>query len=218
MARGANYKVSKRRRSEGKTNYHKRYEMIKNKKIRAVIRKTNKYIIVQFVYPTPIGDYTITSAHSYELVKLFGWKAGTKNTPAAYLTGLLAGLRAKKLGIDHAIPDIGLHRPVKGSKMFATIKGIKDAGVMINCSEEVLPSEDRITGKVIADYAKMLSETSPEKFQRQFSTILRNGLDPRELITHFEVVRNKIIYIYNHVQESSIAKDLIKQLTIGVRL
>ncbi|MEM1541486.1 MAG: 50S ribosomal protein L18 [Ignisphaera sp.] len=218
MAIGANYKVPKRRRREGKTDYYRRYEIIKSRKIRAVVRKTNKYIIVQFVYPTPIGDYTIASAHSYELVELFGWKAGTKNTPAAYLTGLLAGLRAKKLGIDYAIPDIGLHRPVKGSKIFAAIKGIEDADIMIDCSEEVLPSEDRITGKVIADYAKMLSESSPEKFQRQFSAILRNGLDPRELPIHFEALRNKIMSIYDHIQESSIAKDLIKQLTIGVGL
>lgn len=218
MARGASYKVPKRRRREGKTDYHMRYEMIKSKKVRAVVRKTNKYIIVQFIYPTPLGDYTITSAHSRELVKLFGWKAGTKSTPAAYLTGLLAGLRARKLGIDYAIPDIGLHRPVKGSKVFATIKGIRDSGIVVPCSEEVIPSEERISGKVIADYAKMLSEVSMERFQRQFGAILRNGLDPRELLMHFETIRNKIISTYSHIQESSIASELLKQLTAGVIL
>lgn len=218
MASGANYKVPKKRRREGKTDYYKRYEMIKSRKIRIVIRRTNKYIVVQFIYPTLLGDHTITSAHSYELAKLFGWKAGTKNTPAAYLVGLLAGLRAKKLGIDYAIPDIGLHKPVKGSRIFAVIKGLRDAGIDVPCSEEVFPSDDRITGKTIADYSKMLSESSPEKFRRQFNALLENEFDPRTLPEHFEAIRSKILSVYSNVPDSSIGKELVRQLTSGAVL
>ncbi|MEM1644282.1 MAG: 50S ribosomal protein L18 [Ignisphaera sp.] len=213
MAKNARYKVPKKRRREGKTNYYKRYEMLKSNKIRAVIRKTNKYVMVQFVYATAIGDFTIAAAHSRELVKLFGWKGGTKSTPAAYLTGLLAGLRAKKLGISYAIPDIGLHRPTKGAKIFAVIKGIRDAGIEIPCSEEMFPSEDRIRGLVIAEYAKTLSESNPEKYSKQFSAIIRNGLDPRNLSQHFEDVYQKIISIYNAIPQSTKAAQLIESLT-----
>lgn len=213
MAKNARYKVPKKRRREGKTNYYKRYEMIKSNKIRAVIRKTNKYVMVQFVYATAVGDFTIAAAHSRELVRLFGWKGGTKSTPAAYLTGLLAGLRAKKLGISYAIPDIGLHRPTKGAKIFAAIKGIRDAGIEIPSSEEMFPSEDRIRGLVIAEYAKTLSESDPEKYNRQFSAIIRNGLDPRNLPQHFEEVYQKIISIYNAIPQSTEAAQLIESLT-----
>jgi len=215
MAIGPSYKVARRRRREGKTNYHKRYKMIRSKGIRAVVRKTNRYIIIQFIYPTPIGDYTLTSAHSIELVKLFGWKGGTKNTPAAYLTGLLAGLRAKKLGILRAIPDIGLHRPVKGSKVFAALKGIIDAGIELPCSQDMFPSEERIKGMTIAKYAEQLANTNPEVFSRQFSAILQRGFDPRNMERHFDEVKSKIIEIYSKIPESNEAIAIIKELIGG---
>jgi len=212
MAHGPKYKVPKRRRREGKTNYYKRYKAIRTKKVRVVVRKTNKYIIVQFVYPTPRGDYTLVAAHSRELVKYFGWMAGTKNTSAAYLTGLLAGLRAVKLGINEAIPDIGLHRPTKGAKIFAAIKGVIDAGVKVPCSEDVIPSEERLNGKVIADYAKMLAEENPEKFQRQFSQLLKRGFDPRTLPEHFEHIKNIILQVYSSIPQSSIGVEMLKAI------
>ena len=218
MARDASYKVPRRRRREGKTDYYKRYEMVKNRHIRVVVRRTNKYIIVQFVYPTPIGDYTLAAAHSRELVKYFGWRAGTKSTPAAYLTGFLAGLRASKLGITYAIPDIGLHRPVKYGRVFAAIKGVRDAGVTVPCDEEMLPPDERVRGEVIANYAKLLSESNPEKFAKQFSVILRNGLDPRELPKHFEEVYNNILKAYSSIQESAEAKTIIENIVYKPQL
>lgn len=215
MARDASYKVPRRRRREGKTNYYKRYAMLKTRKIRVVVRKTNKYIYVQFVYPTPVGDYTIAAAHSRELVKLFNWKGGTKNTPAAYLTGLLAGLRARKLGIESAIPDIGLHRPAKGSRVFAAIKGIIDAKISVPCSNEVLPSDDRIRGVHIAEYAKKLIESGPEIFERRFSELLRRGFDPRNIVDHFEQVRNLIIKVYKEIPENVNAAEIISSIIRG---
>ncbi|RLG87714.1 MAG: 50S ribosomal protein L18 [Thermoprotei archaeon] len=199
MARGPRYKVPRRRRREGKTNYYKRYRYVLSGHIRAVVRKTNKYIIVQFIKFNPIGDETLVACHSNELSKLFGWKGDPNNTPAAYLTGLVAGLRALKAGIKYAVPDIGLHRPVRGSRIFAAIKGIRDAGVEVPASKEVLPSEDRIRGEHIAKYAEMLASSNPDEFNRRFSKVLSRGLDPRELPKHFEEVKLKILEAYKEV-------------------
>jgi len=196
MARGPKYKVPRKRRREGKTNYYKRYRMIKSgQKIRAVIRKTNRYIIVQIIEFAPQGDKTLVGVNSKTLFKL-GWKGDPNNTPAAYLTGLLAGLKAKKLGITYAVPDIGLHRAVRGARVFAAIRGLRDAGVEVPASEEVLPTEDRIRGEHIAKYAELLLSKDPEKFKRQFSQILARGLDPRELPKHFEEIKQKIIEMF----------------------
>ncbi len=193
MARGPRYKVPRRRRREGKTNYYKRYRMIKSgQKIRAVIRKTSTQIIVQIIEFAPNGDKTLVGVTSKKL-RRFGWKGSLKSTPAAYLTGLIAGLKAKKAGIEYAIPDIGLHPSVRGSRIYAAIKGLRDAGVEVPASEEVLPSEDRIQGRHIAEYAKKLAEENPEEFQRRFSQLLSRSLDPRELPDHFLKIRDIII-------------------------
>jgi len=196
MARGPKYKVPKRRRREGKTNYYKRYKYILSGKLRLVVRKTNKYIWAQIIKATPIGDVTIVAAHSKELVKRFGWKAGCKNTPAAYLVGFLIGLRAIRAGITEVIPDIGLHRAIKGAKIFAVIKGANDAGMKIPVSEEIIPSADRIRGETIAKYAEMLANKDPDRFSRQFSQLLSKGFDPRKLPEHFEEIKSKIMNYY----------------------
>lgn len=193
MARGPRYRVKYRRRREGKTNYYRRYKMALSRKLRAVVRKTLNHIIVQFVKMAPEGDYTIAAAHSIELVKGFGWRASTDNTPAAYLTGLLAGLRAKKENVDYAILDIGLHRPVKGARIFAALKGILDAGVEVPHNPEILPLEERLRGEHIASYAEQLKSRSLEVYTRHFSKYLKNSLPPEELPKHFEEVRGRII-------------------------
>jgi len=193
MARGPRYKVPRRRRREGRTNYYRRYRMIKSgQKLRAVIRKTNTQIIVQIIEFAPNGDKTLIGVTSKKL-RRFGWKGSLKSTPAAYLTGLIAGLKARKAGIEYVIPDIGLHPSVRGSRIYAAIKGLKDAGVEVPASEEVLPSEDRIQGKHIAEYARKLAEEKPEEFQKRFSQVLSRGLDPRELPDHFLKIRDIII-------------------------
>ncbi|EDY35873.1 hypothetical protein ABOONEI_1072, partial [Aciduliprofundum boonei T469] len=92
-------------------------------------------------------------------LKKYGWKGSFKNTPAAYLTGYLAGKLALKKGIEEAVLDIGLQSPVKGSRVFAALKGMVDAGLYVPHSEEVYPSEDRIKGEHISEeIAKMFEE------------------------------------------------------------
>jgi len=192
MARGPRYKVKHRRRREGKTNYYKRRKMIKSGKPRLVVRKTNYRIIVQVVTATPIGDLTHVWASSDEL-RAFGWKGSLKNTSAAYLTGILAGLKAWMKGFREAILDIGLHRPVKGCRIFATLKGVVDVGIEVPHSEEIFPDESRIKGEHIANYAKMLKSTNEELYKTRFSIYLKNGLEPEKLPEHFEEVKERIL-------------------------
>ena len=192
MARNGRYKVPFKRRRKGLTNYYKRRKLVISGKPRIVIRKTNKYIIVQVVEAKPEGDRVLAAAHSSELSRKFSWKGDENNTPVAYLTGFLVALKARNKGIDYAIADIGLHRPVKGSRVFAALKGAVDGGLKIPHSVEILPSEERIKGQHIALYAKMLKENDPEKYQKIFSRYLKRGLDPEELPKHFEEVLENI--------------------------
>uniref|UniRef100_A0A7J3ZKH1 Large ribosomal subunit protein uL18 n=1 Tax=Fervidicoccus fontis TaxID=683846 RepID=A0A7J3ZKH1_9CREN len=192
MKAGARYKVPRRRRREGKTNYRRRYVMVLSGRIRFVVRRTNKYIDVKLVKADPKGDITLVSAHSIELFKKFGWKGGTKSTPASYLTGYLAGLRAVRLGIKEATADIGLHRPVRGARVFAAIKGAIDAGLKIPASEEVFPEPERIRGEHIAEWAARLEEENPELLKRRFSVLLSRGFHPKGYPSHFEEVLNRI--------------------------
>ncbi len=198
MARGPRYKVPRRRRREGKTNYYKRYRMILSGKPRFVVRKTLNHVIVQIIRAEPQGDVTVAAAHSRELAKRYGWRGGLANTPAAYLTGLLAALRAKRAGITVAAPDIGLHKPTRGAIVFAAIKAANDAGLSVPVSDEVVPSDDRIRGEHIASWASLLKENS-EAYERMFSRYLARGLEPESLPAHFEEVRNRILGEYSDV-------------------
>ncbi|AJB42538.1 LSU ribosomal protein L5e (L18p) [Thermofilum adornatum 1505] len=191
MARGSHYRVALKRRREGKTNYYKRRKLILSKKPRLVVRVLSKTAIVQVAIPAPKGDIIIVSAHSNELKKL-GWKGYGRNTTALYLLGYLAGLKAAKKGIKEAVLDIGLHRPVKGSRVFAAVKGAIDAGLEVPVGEEMLPSEERIKGEHIASYAKQMSEQDPETYKAFFSQYLQNGLKPEDLPSHFEEIKKKI--------------------------
>ncbi len=191
MARGGRYRVPLKRRRLCLTNYYKRRKLVLSGKPRLVVRKTLKYIIVQVVGVKPEGDVVYASAHSNELRK-FGWKASTKNTPAAYLTGYLAALRALKAGVKEAILDIGLYRAVKGAKVFAAALGAIHAGLKVPMGESILPDEGRIRGEHVANYARLLKETNEEEFRRRFSCYLERGLDPEKLPEHFEEVKAAI--------------------------
>ena len=56
MAKGPRYKRSFRRRSEGRTDYHKRAKLIKSRKLRVVIRVSNNHVRVQIVQSKLGGD------------------------------------------------------------------------------------------------------------------------------------------------------------------
>ena len=144
-ATGPLYIVRFKRRREGKTNYAKRLGLLKSKIPRLVVRKTNKSVIAQVIEWAENGDRTVTGVTSKALAG-FGFN-GKCNTPSAYLTGLLCGIKAKSKGVSRIILDVGLHTPSKGSLVFAVLKGAVDAGLQSEFSQEKLPSADRLEGK-----------------------------------------------------------------------
>ncbi|GAB4310418.1 MAG: 50S ribosomal protein L18 [Methanobacteriaceae archaeon] len=188
MAHGSRYKVAFKRRREGKTDYGARINLIEVDKSRIVVRITNNHIIAQIINVAAEGDETVVSAHSREL-KNMGWQANTKNTAAAYLTGYLCGKKALKTGITNAVLDIGLKSPIKGSKIFAALKGAVDAGLEVPHNDVILPEESRIKGEHIAEYAKNLDE---QEIKKKFSQYMENGLSPTDLPNHFEEIKQKI--------------------------
>lgn len=144
----SNIIVAKRRKREQKTNYKKRLKLLISGKSRLVVRLSNNNITAQIVDYSEKGDKIVASAHSAELKRL-GWKFSTGNIPAAYLVGMLVAKKAKEKGVKEAILDIGMKKPVKGSRVFACLKGAVDNGLKIPYSKEMLPNNDRTGGKHI---------------------------------------------------------------------
>ncbi|MFO7619271.1 MAG: 50S ribosomal protein L18 [Thermoplasmata archaeon] len=160
MATGPRYHVQFRRRRQGRTDYRMRKKLITSGKPRAVVRCTSKNTIIQFITFNPRGDEVLATATTMELEKM-GWKHATGNIPSAYLVGLIAGKRASEGGIEKAVLDIGLKPPKRGTKVFAALKGMLDAGIEIAHDEEILPSDERITGAHInEEVAKMFASVS----------------------------------------------------------
>ncbi len=185
------YTVRYRRRMEGKTNYKKRLKLLLSKKPRLVIRHSLNNVIAQIIKFMPEGDVVLASAHSNELKKL-GWSFNGKNISAAYLVGLLVGKKAIKEGIKEVILDIGLKQAVKGSRIFACLKGAIDSGLNINHDAKVLPKEDRIKGKHVENYANKIREKK-ESYQKQFSGYVKAGADPAKMAEVFDEIKKKIM-------------------------
>jgi large subunit ribosomal protein L18 len=138
----------KRRRREGRTDYKLRTGLLKSGLPRIVIRKSNKYFILQAVESVEAQDKVLITVTSKELLKS-GWDAkkggSLKSVAAGYLTGLLM---AKKLRDGKKyIVDLGMARTKKGGRMFAVVKGLVDGGLDVSADEKVFPSEDRLMGE-----------------------------------------------------------------------
>jgi len=185
MSRTPTYRVKFRRRREEKTDYYARIKLLSSSKTRLVARVTNSRIIAHLTDYSQKGDKTLFNASSKELSK-HGWKGGS-NIPAAYLTGYLLGTKAKSK-VNEAILDIGLRRPVPGSKVFAVAKGLQDSGVKISIGA-VVPSKERLSGAHIEEYAKKLSDGDRKKL---FSKYIKNGIDPTKFSQHVQEVKKKM--------------------------
>ena len=70
-----------------------------------------------------------------------------------------------KKGIEEAILDIGLQRPVKGSRVFAALKGMLDAGLSIPHGDGIFPSEERIKGLHISEELENLFDEVKGKLE-----------------------------------------------------
>lgn len=183
--------VSHRRKREGKTNYKKRLKFLLSEKPRLVVRRSVNDMIAQIIKYDEKGDKVVASVKGKDLEKI-GWNFSSKNLPGGYLLGLLISKKAKENKIEEAILDMGLHKPVPGSKIYAVLKGAIDNGLKIPYSKEILPSENRIMGKHIEDYANKLNENK-EMFEKKFSRYLKNNADPTKITQDFEKIKNKII-------------------------
>jgi len=183
--------VQFRRRREGRTNYKRRLNLLKSGIPRLVVRKSLKHITSQIVQYSPKGDKVLATVNSKSLEKM-GWPV-KGNTPSAYLTGLLMGRKAAELNIKKVVLDMGMHPSIRGSRIYALIKGALDTGLEIPHSDDVLPADDEIYCKSIEEYAKKIKSENADLYKRQFSGYIKNDVDPSSLGKIFENTKNKII-------------------------
>lgn len=143
-------KTLKRRRKEHKTDYLKRLNLLKSGKPRLVFRRTNRYVISQYVISEEAKDKTKIEVDSKKLLK-YGWpeesKGSLKSIPAAYFTGLLIGKKIIKKKLETPIVDFGMFRSLHKTRIYAFLKGLVDAGIKIKCNEKNFPSGERIKGE-----------------------------------------------------------------------
>lgn len=188
------YTVKYKRKMLGLTDYRARLRLIVSRKTRLVVRKSLNKIIAQLINYNVKGDNIIKTITSNDLNE-YGWKYHPGNLPSAYLVGLIVGLEAKKIKIKEVVLDIGLRESIKGSAIYSLLKGALDSGLNIPLSQEILPSEDRISGKHIADYYNLLSQ---DKKNKQFSKYLKNKVNPVNMTKDFQDIKTKILNKYKN--------------------
>ena len=148
----------KQRRLEAKTDYKARLALLKSSKPRLVVRKTNRYMIVQLVSSDIAQDKVIVSVTSKDLIE-HGWpekmQGSLKSRAASYLTGLLLGSKIEK---KDAILDIGMHRNIQKSRIYAVLKGILDSGIKVSHSMEALPEIESISNEKYKSFFNKIKE------------------------------------------------------------
>ena len=145
-------RIQKRRRREAKTNYLKRMKLLKGDSPRIVFRKTNRYIIAQYVTSKQAQDKVDMGVNSKELLK-YGWpkeaEESLKSIPASYLTGFLIGKKILFEKKNTPIMDFGMTRNLHKTKIYAFTKGLIDSGVKLKVDKkkDIFPDESRIKGE-----------------------------------------------------------------------
>ncbi|HJU79274.1 MAG TPA: 50S ribosomal protein L18 [Nitrososphaeraceae archaeon] len=178
-----------RRIRERKTNYRKREKLLIGKKDFVTVNVSDQNISAQLIRPELLGDKVMASVHSNELLS-YGWKGSRKNIPSCYLVGLLLGKKCIQKKITSAILYIGKRHFT--TKIAACLKGLSEAGLEMPISEEVLPSDERIQGTHIAEYAKKI-KSNDDLYKSRFSSNLELGLDPEKYPNHFSEVKDRIV-------------------------
>ena len=90
--------------------------------------------------------------------------------------------------------DVGLKRTSTGSRVFGAMKGASDGGIFIPHSDKRLPGYDPeskelddevlkkyIYGGHVAEYMESLEEEDDERFKKQFSTYLADGVGSEDI-------------------------------------
>ena len=133
---------------------------------RQVVRVSNTQTTCQLVEFNPDGDIVLASVSGKTLVDKYSWPddISRKSVPASYLAGYALAKSAMSSGHDSAILDIGLSASSKGSRVFAALRGMVDAGLEIPHGEDVLPDDHRINGMHI-------DESMGEKVKKSIKAI-----------------------------------------------
>jgi large subunit ribosomal protein L18 len=182
------YNLTLKRNRQRKTNFRKRAALLLSRSSFIVAKISDQNISSQVLKPTINGDIVICSAHSRELRK-YGWKGSMNSLPACFLTGFLLGKKSVANAMNNAILYTGTDSFT--SRVAACLKGVVAAGVNVPVSEDNLPEDDRINGKHIAEYAKIL-KADEAKYNSMFSMLIKEGLNPEDYPSHFEVTKHKI--------------------------
>jgi large subunit ribosomal protein L18 len=183
------YTSTFRRIREGKTNYRKREKLLIGKQDFVTVNVSDENVSAQLIRPDLLGDKVMASVHSNELLS-YGWKGSRKNVPSCYLVGLLLGKKCLQKKITRAILYIGKRHFT--TKIAACLKGLSEAGLEMPFSENIIPSEQRIQGNHIAEYAKKL-KANEELYKSRFSSNLGSGLQPEKYPSHFSEVKDRIV-------------------------
>jgi len=90
--------------------------------------------------------------------------------------------------------DVGLKRTSTGSRVFGALKGASDGGIYIPHNEKRFPGYDPeskvldqevlkkyIFGGHVAEYMESLEEEDDERFKKQFSTYLADGVGSEDI-------------------------------------
>ena len=183
------YTSTFRRIRERKTNYRKREKLLIGKKDFVTVNVSDQNVSAQLIRPDLLGDKVMASVHSNELLS-YGWKGSRKNIPSCYLVGLLLGKKCIQKKITRAILYIGKRHFT--TKIAACLKGMSEAGLEMPFSEEILPTEERIQGNHIAEYAKKI-KSNEDLYKSRFSSNLGSGLEPEKYQNHFSEVKDRIV-------------------------
>ncbi len=188
--KGKIFTVPFRRKREGRTYYKKRLKILLSNKYRFVIRRSLKNFYASIIEYTPKGDKVLFTVNSKTLSKL-GWKGDNGNLPSAYLIGFIAGKKALEKGVNEAVLDLGFNNSTKGSRLYSALAGAIDAGLKIPSSQQIFPEKDRLSGHHIAKYAESL-KNDKSRYEKQFSNYIKKGLNPEDIVKHFNEIKGKV--------------------------
>jgi len=101
--------------------------------------------------------------------------------------------------------DVGLSRTSTGARLFAAMKGAADGGLEIPHKPKRFVGYDKessefhpeilrkyIYGGHVAEYMRLLQENNSEKYERQFSQYIKNGLTADDLETMYKEAHSRI--------------------------
>lgn len=101
--------------------------------------------------------------------------------------------------------DVGLHRTTNGARLFGALKGASDGGLDIPHNEKRFPGYDsekkkydaeahrrKIMGADVATYMAKLQKEDAEKYNKQFSQYVKNGLSGDDLEAMYKKVHAAI--------------------------